>query len=562
MYRLRCCYGTKRPFNMVRKSWLCSNKTVPVVRTLGEEVKPFSEFLTDSFGRKHNYLRISLTERCNLRCQYCMPEDGVALTQQNNLLTSEEVIQLARLFVCEGVNKIRLTGGEPLVRKDIVNICEELSVLPGLQTLGITTNGIAAKRKLPLLRKAGVTHLNISLDTLIPGKFSFITRRNGWSQVKDSIDMALGLDFDQVKLNCVVMKDLNDDEVVDFVELTREKNLDVRFIEYMPFDGNKWSHKKFVSYRDMLSRIHRVFPDFYKISDKANDTSKAYKVAGFKGQVGFITSMSEQFCGSCNRLRVTADGNIKVCLFGPNEVSLRNALRDGASESDLLKIISVAVGNKKKQHADRIKGNLKAIRYSSSLRILPIYRQNETWRQLLNSSANTNVTLSRGLRTSAVESNKPSQGVKKLTHVRTDGKISMVNIVSKHASDRTAVASSAVTVSKEIFNAVKNNELKKGDVLTVAKTAGIMAAKNTHNLIPLCHNIPISCVDIDLNLNEQYYCIEVVATVTCTGKTGVEMEALMAVSIASLTIYDMCKALSHEMTISTRLLKKTGGKSG
>ncbi|XP_067019873.1 molybdenum cofactor biosynthesis protein 1-like [Acropora muricata] len=316
-----------------------------------KDVKPLSEFLSDKFGRHHTYLRISLTERCNLRCQYCMPEEGVQLSQYNELLTTEEIIQLAKLFVSEGVNKIRLTGGEPLIRKDIVELCAELSSLDGLETLALTTNAITLKRKLPQLQEAGLKSINISLDTLEPKKFEFLTRRKGWHKVMESIDCALDLGYHPLKINCVVMRGLNEDEVCDFVALTKEKPLDVRFLEYMPFDGNKWNFKKLVSYTEMLDRISQRWPDVTKLSDHQNDTSKAYKVPGFAGQIGFITSMSEHFCGGCNRLRLTADGNLKVCLFGNAEVSLRDALRAKTSDEEMLEIIGAAVKRKKKQHA-------------------------------------------------------------------------------------------------------------------------------------------------------------------------------------------------------------------
>lgn len=280
-----------------------------------------------------------------------MPEEGVQLSQYNELLTTEEIIQLAKLFVSEGINKIRLTGGEPLIRKDIVELCAELSSLDGLETLALTTNAITLKRKLPQLQEAGLKSINISLDTLEPKKFEFLTRRKGWHKVMESIDRALDLGYHPLKINCVVMRGLNEDEVCDFVALTKEKPLDVRFLEYMPFDGNKWNFKKLVSYTEMLDRISQRWPDVTKLSDHQNDTSKAYKVPGFAGQIGFITSMSEHFCGGCNRLRLTADGNLKVCLFGNAEVSLRDALRAKTSDEEMLEIIGAAVKRKKKQHA-------------------------------------------------------------------------------------------------------------------------------------------------------------------------------------------------------------------
>jgi len=318
-----------------------------------ENVLPFSHFLTDLQGREHDYLRISISERCNLRCQYCMPEEGITLTPNSHLLSSDEIIKIARIFVSEGVKKIRLTGGEPLVRGDVVDIVRRLKLLPGLETVAMTTNGVTLSRKLAALKDAGLDALNISLDTLVPEKFEFVSRRPkaGHLKVLNSIEKSIEMDFKPVKVNCVVMRGLNDDEILDFVGLTQDKNIDVRFIEYMPFDGNKWNTKKMVPFSEMLEIIRTRYPDFKRINDAPNDTSKGFKVDGFQGQVGFITSMTENFCGSCNRLRMTADGNLKVCLFGNTEVSLRDALRQGTHDDELKHLIEAAVKRKKPRHA-------------------------------------------------------------------------------------------------------------------------------------------------------------------------------------------------------------------
>jgi len=215
----------------------------------------------------------------------------------------------------------------------------------------MTTNGITLGRKLPALKEAGLNNLNVSLDTLVPPKFEFITRRKGWERVMDSLEKAMELGYSPVKVNSVIMRGFNEEEVCDFVALTEHKDLDVRFIEYMPFDGNKWNHNKMVSYEEMIREIKQRWPDFERLQDSPNDTSKAWRVPGFKGQVGFITSMSEHFCGTCNRLRITADGNLKVCLFGNAEVSLRDALREGKSPDELKELIGAAIKRKKKQHA-------------------------------------------------------------------------------------------------------------------------------------------------------------------------------------------------------------------
>lgn len=302
-------------------------------RSTIKDARPFSDFLTDTFDRQHDYLRISLTEKCNLRCVYCMPEEGVPLSPARELLTTPEIVLLASTFVSQGVTKIRLTGGEPTVRADILPLMQQLGALRshGLRELCITTNGIALHRKLEAMVEAGLTGINLSLDTLDPWQFQIMTRRKGFAAVQKSISRiyelnraGAGLRF---KINCVVMRGVNDREVLDFVEMTRDNNVEVRFIEYMPFDGNKWSKGKMLSYSEMLDSIRERFPSLCKVQDHKNDTSKTWHIPGFAGRIGFVTSMTHNFCGSCNRLRITNDGNLKVCLFGNAEVSLRDILR-------------------------------------------------------------------------------------------------------------------------------------------------------------------------------------------------------------------------------------------
>ncbi|BFZ54971.1 Molybdenum cofactor synthesis protein 1 [Savitreella phatthalungensis] len=283
-----------------------------------------------------------------------MPEEGVELQPAEKLLSSDEIVRIARLFVSQGVTKIRLTGGEPTVRRDIVELVQRLGELRalGLREIAMTSNGIALKRKLPHLVAAGLTHLNISLDTLDPHQYTLVTRRRGLEAVLESIDLALELGVQPLKINCVLIKGVNDREMLDFVEMTRDRDLEVRFIEYMPFDGNRYSREKLVSYADMLSTIRARHPDLQKATDLPNDTTKAWKVPGYKGKVAFITSMTDHFCSSCNRLRVTSDGNLKVCLFGNTEVSLRDLMRQPqVSDDQLLEVIGAAVKRKKPQHA-------------------------------------------------------------------------------------------------------------------------------------------------------------------------------------------------------------------
>ncbi|KAF0506691.1 molybdenum cofactor biosynthesis prote [Gigaspora margarita] len=564
-----------------------------------ERERPFSNFLTDKFERQHTYLRISLTEKCNLRCTYCMPAEGVDLTPSHKLLSTKEIVHLAKLFVSQGVNKIRLTGGEPTVRKDLVDLIGELGKLKqyGLQTIAITSNGIALKRKLPELVKNGLNLLNISLDTLDPLKFELITRRKGLERVIESIDQGIALGLRPLKLNCVVVRGVNDQEVLDFIEMTRTKAVDVRFIEYMPFDGNKWNKQKLVSFNELLDNIRNKY-DVAKLPDDAHDTSKAYQVPGYIGQFGFITSMTDHFCGTCNRLRITADGNLKVCLFGNAEVSLRDLLRGNVPDNQLLEIIGAAVKNKKKQHAgiiiqifiiidsvnctDRIEQllSIKVSWYKKMHPIMPLTQPTIYNPHYLYKIDKTFIPYNYGFPSYPLQSRAYSSKNKKsecsqisqnttisdtptLSHIDpSSGRASMVNISVKTPTTRTATASGRIRIGREAFDLIQTNLMKKGDVFTVSQIAGINAAKQTGYLIPLCHNLLLSHASVDLKL-EQDNSVEIIAKVECEGKTGAEMEALTAVSIAALTVFDMCKSVSKDMVIEDiKLLEKTGGKSG
>ena len=309
--------------------------------------------LLDTFGRMHTYLRISLTERCNLRCIYCMPPEGISLSPSDKLLSMQEILRLSRLFADLGVEKIRLTGGEPLVYKEIVELSAAIrSNCPGVQKLTMTTNAITLPRKIHALKEAGITGFNISLDTLDESKFTLITRRNGLSRVLDSIAMAEALGYAPVKINCVVMKGVNEDEVGAFAMMTKDRPLEVRFIEYMPFDDNQWSRGKMFSFMETYDAIERSTGKKLKACGNS-ETAKLFSLDGHVGKVGFITSMTTHFCGTCNRLRLTADGNLKVCLFGEDETSLRDPMRAGASDDDLEAIIRGAVNKKFFSHGGK-----------------------------------------------------------------------------------------------------------------------------------------------------------------------------------------------------------------
>ncbi|KAI0380907.1 molybdenum cofactor biosynthesis prote [Hypomontagnella monticulosa] len=598
-------------------------------RGLLKDTKPFSDFLTDTFHRQHDYLRISLTERCNLRCVYCMPEEGVPLSPARELLTTPEIVMLSSLFVSQGVNKIRLTGGEPTVRRDILPLMQQIGALRprGLRELCLTTNGISLHRKLDGMVEAGLTGVNLSLDTLDPWQFQIMTRRKGFDAVMKSMEKVLELNKHgagiKLKINAVIMRGINDREIIPFVEMTREKDIEVRFIEYMPFDGNKWNEGKMFSYTEMLDRIREKFPGLEKVRDHKNDTSKTYKIPGFMGKIGFITSMTHNFCGTCNRLRITSDGNLKVCLFGNAEVSLRDILREanngepideeayeamrrieldrehdisdqtvpigsGPNERKLLDVIGMAVKRKKAKHAgigelEHMKNRpmilidsgqfipdrrfrISAGSSSRNLLATPSYlSQSAPW---LHAEPNGLVygNQLRLFSQTSVRSDKKDTSAR-LTHVSETGSAHMVSISDKTPSKRVAKAACSVHFTNDMAcKLIKENQVKKGDVLGVARVAGIMASKRTPDLIPLCHPIAISKVSVDLVVHENddgTGRIEIEATVACEGKTGVEMEALMAASTAALTVYDMCKAVDKGMSIQNlRVVLKEGGKSG
>jgi molybdenum cofactor biosynthesis protein A len=291
--------------------------------------------MQDNHGRAHNYLRISITEHCNLRCTYCMPAEGIALTPRAHLMTAVEIVTIAQTFVKLGVTKIRLTGGEPLVRKDAKTIIEELGKL-GVE-LTLTTNGILVHEFIETFKEAGITTLNVSIDSLKKEKFNQITRRNYFEKVIENLDLLEANGF-QVKLNVVVIKGFNDNEIIDFIEMTKNRNIQIRFIEFMPFDGNQWNKEKLVSYAEILSQVNTFYTEqkVERTQDKPNDTSKNHKIIGYQGSFSVISSVTNPFCNTCNRIRLTADGKLKNCLFSNTETSLLDTLRGGDSIEPLI----------------------------------------------------------------------------------------------------------------------------------------------------------------------------------------------------------------------------------
>ncbi|KAG8929527.1 hypothetical protein FRC02_005468 [Tulasnella sp. 418] len=564
--------------------------------------------LVDRYNRKHDYLRISLTERCNLRCLYCMPAEGVALSPSANLLSCGEIIRLARVFVKNGVRKIRLTGGEPMIRKDILDILGRLNELRslGLQSIGMTSNGLVVHRRLEDLVSNGLTHLNISLDTLNPLKFEQITRRRGHDAVLRTIfkGIDLGPRGLVMKINTVVMKGFNDSEVIDFVEMTRHNNLSVRFIEFMPFSGNDWHKNKLVPSSELLATISQKFRDVLKIQDETNDTARSYTIPGFKGSFGFISSMSDHFCSTCNRLRITADGKIKVCLFDGAEISLRDYLRSGMTDEQLENLIGFAVDGKQEKHVDMeeidtVHNRPMILIGAHRRRLTPRYSLRGTSaRSYPRNPAISPITFlstspanylfqqtSRQFSTSTKFASEPNKSI--LSHVDLLGRPSMVDVGDKAKTRRTATATGRIKLTPHAFSLVYpelscvdltedasseeslslltrlRKAAAKGPVLTTAQLAGILGVKQTATLIPLCHPLTLDHIKIEFSPDVTTSSIKCEVTVSCEGRTGVEMEALMGVNISLLVIWDMLKAVAgEEMEIGgVMVTKKTGGKS-
>lgn len=284
--------------------------------------------LTDSFDRHHNYLRISLTDRCNLRCLYCMPGEEQNFTPGSGLMNAEEIAGIAKVFVDYGVDKIRLTGGEPLVRKDFTEI------LQGLKPLGVemamTTNAVLVDRYFDLLEDSGIRTINVSLDTLKPDRFFWIAKRDHFERVMQNIGELVRRGF-KVKVNAVSMRDFNEDEIEDFVAWSAREPIDIRFIEFMPFDGNRWAMDKVYSYGELMDRVKGKF-ELEKLTDGPNDTSRTWKVIGGAGSFGMIASMTAPFCDTCNRIRLTADGRLRNCLFSDAETDLLTPWRQHVAE--------------------------------------------------------------------------------------------------------------------------------------------------------------------------------------------------------------------------------------
>ncbi|XP_026744494.1 molybdenum cofactor biosynthesis protein 1 [Trichoplusia ni] len=468
--------------------------------------------------------------------QYCMPAEGVPLSARSALLSRAELARLARVFVAAGVDKVRLTGGEPTLRADLADVVRELREA-GVRRVSLTTNGLVLTRRLPALQRAGLAAINVSLDSLRPDRYERMARRPGLARVLAGVDLALQLGYSPVKINVVLMRGFNDDEICDFVEYTRDRDVEVRFIEFMPFSGNKWDDSKLVPYREALRAVFQRHPHAEPAPPRENDTARVWRVPGYAGSVGFISSMTQHFCSTCNRLRLTADGNLKVCLFGAAEVSLRDQLRAGADDAELTALVRAALHNKKARHAG-------------------------TNAQTHHNIAPMHYNINFGLISLSLK--KSDFGA--FSHLDAQGRARMVDVGGKPVTVRVAEAECLLQVGARLLRLLQDARLPKGDALTVAEVAGAMGAKRTHELIPLCHPLALDAVRVRVRLPRGEAAAGGALRVTCearaTGRTGVEMEALTGAAVAALALYDMCKSVDRAMRITDlRVLRKTGGRS-
>ena len=309
--------------------------------------------LADRFSRKIDYLRISITDHCNLHCSYCAPFGGRMKLTHTEILSYEEICRLTKAAVEAGISKVRITGGEPLMRKGVVELCHLLSGIEGLESLTLTTNGVRLQEFAQQLYDAGVQRVNVSLDTLRPERFKEITSRNLLFRVLGGIEMAEEVGLHPVKINTVVMRGVNDDEIEDFARLTVERPYHVRFIELMPFNGFGDHESLFVPVEEIVKRVKRVGDLSLEPAAESSGPARLCSLPGAKGKLGLIAPLSYHFCGSCNRLRLTADGKLRTCLFSEEEIDIKGPLRAGASTEELADIYRLAATIK--PHSHRLK---------------------------------------------------------------------------------------------------------------------------------------------------------------------------------------------------------------
>ena len=322
--------------------------------------------LTDQFGRSINYLRLAIVDRCNLRCTYCMPENGLSWIKQNELMTDEEMLRICSVFTEIGVDKIRITGGEPFVRKNSIELIQNISQLTGLTDLSITTNGLLTGQYIPQLKEYGIKSVNLSLDTLDKDRFFKITRRNSFDKVMKTLDSLLQHNI-KVKINTVVMEGENIEDIIPLVTLTKDLSVDVRFIEEMPFNGGNNHISLKWNFAQIYNHIKDHFPKIQKTVDPKSSTSYNYKIPGFTGSIGIIAAYTRSFCGDCNRIRITPSGILRTCLYEGTGINLKDEIRMGKTDEELKNIIINSIHKKPKDGWEAQKLSLTASQIHQSM---------------------------------------------------------------------------------------------------------------------------------------------------------------------------------------------------
>ncbi|HEX9758174.1 MAG TPA: GTP 3',8-cyclase MoaA [Nitrospiria bacterium] len=308
--------------------------------------------MTDAFNRRITYLRVSITDHCNLRCQYCMPAEGIEFMDNSSLLSYDEFLRIIRVAAKRGLKKVRITGGEPLVRRGVVEFVQEISKIEGIQDIALTTNGILLKKMAEPLYKAGLRRLNVSMDSLKAEKFKEITRGDVLERVWEGIHEAERVGFSPIKINCVLQETVNQDEIIDFVKLTLNKPYHVRFIEFMPCANLDMWQRTYKPAMDMQSKIIEEFNELIPAQEESDIAGPAenFKLPGAQGVVGFIHAISGHFCDTCNRVRLSSDGKIRPCLFSNLEVDFREALRNGCTDEEISGLLDQVLGIKPEGH--------------------------------------------------------------------------------------------------------------------------------------------------------------------------------------------------------------------
>lgn len=315
--------------------------------------------IIDNHGRPIEYVRLAVTDRCNLRCFYCMPAEGIQYIPRKELLTYEEMLRMLEIMSKMGIHKVRITGGEPFLRKDLIHFLEDISQIEGIDSIHITTNGVLTTRFIPQLVKIGVKSINLSLDTLDRERFKMITRRDEFPKVMDCLK-ALTESPIKTKINAVIMDGKNTDDILDLAAYSIENPVSVRFIEEMPFNGNganyptlAWNHQM------ILERIKSQYPDLERAENDKHDTATHYRVPGAKGTLGIIAAFSRTFCGSCNRIRVTPQGSLKTCLYDDGVLDLREYLRNGSTDEEVAHVLRSAFNSRAKNGFEAERNRLK-----------------------------------------------------------------------------------------------------------------------------------------------------------------------------------------------------------